>query len=285
MSGALALSGAAPADRESEHAARGTACHQIAEKCLRSHTGLDASHFVGKIEKTQQREVEIDEELADSAQLYVDYCRAIASTYWIEERFSLSQLNPPFDAGGTGDFVNFDETTQMLEIVDLKNGMGVVDAKDNPQLRTYALGAMLQHRALPVRIVKVTIVQPRAPHKEGRIRSEEFHIADLADWTRDLLAAMRLSKRAIDEYAGVTGELTRDAWADKWLRPGKCKFCPAEGFVRRCATRLSPSLPCGSTTAVPRILATPQTMRPRRPLRAIWRHSTCWRIGSKRADR
>src|SRR5690606_6882742 len=113
-----------------------------------------------------------------------------------EERFSLDALEPPFEAGGTGDFVAWFEQDRRLEIVDFKNGRGVVDVEGNPQLRTYALGAMLHHTALAVDTVTVTIVQPRAAHKDGRIRSETFHVADLIAWTADLLKAMQRSKAA-----------------------------------------------------------------------------------------
>lgn len=231
--GALTLAQYAPPQKESIHSARGTACHQIAEKCLR--TGVDASTFLGEIEKTKEHDIEIDEELVNSAQEYVDYCRALADSVgahqqWVEQKFSLEQLGTPFDAGGTGDFVHFDPHAKALEIVDLKNGMGVVDVNENPQLRTYGLGALLAHPELDVETVKVTIVQPRAPHKDGRIRSETFHVADLIDWTADLLKAMNRSKQAMDEHAAAGGNsVLLDEWNAKWLQPGKCTFCPVEG--------------------------------------------------------
>lgn len=236
--GALALSTLAPKQRESIHAARGTACHQIAEKCLRQ--GLEPSAFLDTVEKTKEQNVVIDEELVASATEYVNYCRGaldLDSSYWIEERFSLADLAPPFDAGGTADFVLFAPQDRELEIVDLKNGMGVVDVQENKQLRTYALGAMLHHRGLDVEWVRVTIVQPRAPHRDGRIRSERFHVADLAEWTSDLLVAMRRSKEAATEYRAVTGALSTEAWADKWLNPGACRWCPAEGFCPKLKRR------------------------------------------------
>lgn len=227
-------------EKESIHSARGTACHQLSEKALR--TGKDVSDFLGTIEKTKQHEVEIDEELVNSAQMYVDYVRGAAyreegepllqndKIVQIEQRFVLDDLAPPFEAGGTGDAVLYTPTTKRLEIVDLKNGMGVVDAKENPQLRTYALGAMLANPDLDVESVTVTIVQPRAPHKDGRIRSETFDVADLIGWTVDLLKAMDRSKLAMDAYEACSGNsILLDEWTDRWLNPGKCTFCPVEG--------------------------------------------------------
>lgn len=228
--GALALTRYAP-EKPSIHADTGTAVHQIAEKCLR--TNVDADTFVGTVEATKAHKIEITEELANSAQEYVDYCRALretATATWIEERFSFADLNPPFDAGGTGDFVAYVADTGLLEVVDLKNGMGVVDPRDNPQLRSYGLGALLKHSSLNVDQIKVTIVQPRAPHKDGRIRSEAFHVADLIDWTADLLKAMHRSRAAIEAFDATNGNtVLLDEWSAAWLRPGKCTFCPVEG--------------------------------------------------------
>lgn len=236
--GALALSLDAPHDKESIHAARGTAAHQLSEKCLRGD--LDPGVFLGEIEQTKAFAITIDEEIVDSARVYVGYVNeqrhyVAGGQKWtahiaIEQRFDLSPLGGPFDAGGTADAVISREYLRELEVVDLKHGVGVVDVIGNPQLRTYALGAMLANPGKAIDFVKVTIVQPRVGHRDGRIRSETFSVGELIDWTGDLLEAMDRSKKAIDERGSITGELTRDAWAERWLRPGKCKFCPAEGW-------------------------------------------------------
>lgn len=214
-------------DRESEASAWGSACHQLAEKCLK--TAADAADFIGTTEVTKERTVEVDDELAETAQVYVDYVRGSAAgcLLMIEQRFSLERIDPPFDAGGTGDAVIYDAVDRSLEIVDLKGGRGVVvEAEGNKQLRTYALGAMLANSTLAVERITVTIVQPRAPHKDGRIRSETFHVADLMEWTDELLAAMWRSKTAFEAYSPAIVS----AWAAEFLRPGShcaSTFCAA----------------------------------------------------------
>lgn len=237
-SGALALSAQVEdLDIESEAAGWGTACHELSEKCLR--TGTDAADRIGATIKTKAHEFDVDEEMAETAQVYIDYVREKhtgdgQSPYqlWVEERFSLEKLKPPFDAGGTCDAIIYGQTERALEVIDLKGGRGiVVEVNDNKQLRTYALGAILAHPELRVDKVAATIVQPRAHHKDGRIRSETFHIADLMEWTSDLVAKMNLSAEAIAEYAKVTGALSLEAWAEKYLKAGShCTFCKAEGF-------------------------------------------------------
>lgn len=227
--GALALTDGLP-EKTSEAADWGTVCHQVAETCLRDGL-LDASDFIGRSMKGKKYLFEFDEEMAETTQAFIDYVRerkGSANRVLIEQRFSLAEFDPPFEAGGTADAVVHDGTKRSLEVIDLKTGRGLVEAADNKQLRTYALGALIANRGAPVDTITVTIVQPRAPHKDGRIRSETFHIADLAEWTADLLAAMHRSKAAFDAQSGG---LPQAAWAAEHLRPGDhCHFCKAAGF-------------------------------------------------------
>lgn len=227
--GALALTMDLP-ERSSEVADWGTACHQVAEKCLR--TRKDAVDFIGTTEKGKEHSFEVDDEMAETAQTYVDYVLGEwlyqpLRVLHIEQKFSLAALNPPFEAGGTADAVVYKPDEKNLEVIDLKGGRGhVVEVVGNPQLRTYALGAMLANPGLDVSTITVTIVQPRAPHKSGRIRSETFHVADLLEWTGDLLAAMKRSKAAIDSAIASKAE-----WNSTFLNAGSwCKFCKAAGF-------------------------------------------------------
>lgn len=243
--GSLALTAHLP-DTTSEAADWGTCAHQISERCLRD--GGDADRFIGATEKGKKYSFEVDEEMAETAQMYVDYVRSLAFAeqrishpngswatirekrqVWIEQRFSLDALNTPLEAGGTGDAVIYLPAERRLEIVDLKGGRGVVvAAKGNPQLRTYALGAVLANKGLDVEQVTVTIVQPRASHPDGRIRSETFHVIDLMEWASDMMVAMYRAKDAIDAKA----TMPESAWAATYLSPGDhCRdtFCKAQG--------------------------------------------------------
>jgi hypothetical protein len=233
--GSLALSGSTGrADSESEAAAWGTACHEVAEDCLR--TRKEAVEWVGRFVQTKRHRIEVDEELAETAQAYVTYVMETAvfglQPLWIEQRFKLDAINPPFEAGGTADAVIFHDGAQLLEVVALKGGRGiVVEALGNKQARTYAHGAVLNNPGLDIQEVKVTIVQPRAPHRDGPIRSETFHIVDLLDWTTELLEAMHRAKTA-EDYLGtaLADPVAFEEWARLFLAPGDhCTFCPCAG--------------------------------------------------------
>lgn len=219
-------------EKENFAAAWGTACHQVSEKCLQ--TVQDAASFIGTTEKTKAHEIEVDEELCETAQVYIDYVRGRLAEYeaatgekavvHYEQHFSLTAaLNTPFDAGGTGDTVIFFPKWRLIEVVDLKGGRGVVvEVKGNKQLRTYGLGAVIANSGLPIDKVRVTVVQPRAGHKDGIVREETFHISDLMEWTADLLLAMGRSKEAMAEL----GTMPLSAWLAKHTAAGDhCKFC------------------------------------------------------------
>jgi hypothetical protein len=281
--GALALTDGLP-ETTSEAADWGTCCHELAELCLRD--GGDADERIGMTLKGKKHANEVDEEMAETAQMYVDYVRGRMAAYkaetgedallWIEQRFSLESLKPPFDAGGTGDAVIFFPRWKLIEVVDLKGGRGVVVAvTGNAQMRTYALGAMLANPKLKFNTITVTIVQPRAPHKDGRIRSETFHAADLIDWTADLLEAMRHSAEASAmRVERIKAETTKPEkydwkkvekeWNRLYLKAGDhCKFCRA---AATCPALASKSLDAAKVTFSnldePQITARAETFSP-----------------------
>lgn len=224
--GSLAMEADAPPDKESYAAAWGTACHEVAERLLTDQP------VPGKV-RTKEHEIEVDDEIVETAEVFVDYVRSrldSASELKVEQTFSLAALEPPFDAGGTADAVILKYALEAIEVVDLKGGRGItVEAVGNKQLRTYALCAIMANPG-PWKEVTVTIVQPRAPHPDGRIRSETFHVADLLDWTADLLETMQFAATAMHERMhGYKGQMLQEStWQRAYLLAGShCTFCRA----------------------------------------------------------
>lgn len=99
----------------------------------------------------------------------------------------------------------------LLEVVDFKYGQGtLVEVKGNSQLMYYALGAVVASNQIPARI-RITVIQPRAPHPDGIIRSWVFEYAELKAFKNILFASAAASMED-----------------DAPLTPGDwCKFCPA----------------------------------------------------------
>jgi len=200
-------------DTTSVHAEEGTAAHALAEVCLTKRR--PAADYVGM-------EIEgwtVTDEMAEFVQGYVDECerlRAFCDPVFVEARFTLASLHPPAPMFGTADFVAYDPATRTLYVRDLKYGQGVVvEAVGNPQLRYYALGALLSDgvRGLAIDAIDLGIVQPRAAHALGPVRTEVLPLDELLLFTQDLLAAARATTAP-----------------DAPLVAGKhCRWCKANG--------------------------------------------------------
>lgn len=198
-------------DKESPHAREGTAAHKLGEIALKN--GRTPYFYVGQTVEG----VVATEEMADAVLVYVEYVRNRMQEYGIrtpilEHRFDLGPLNPPAPMFGTSDCPMWDAKTGTLEVIDYKHGQGVVvEAVENPQLMYYALGAVVELRVKPKRII-TTIVQPRAYHPEGPIRSYEF----------DFPALIEFKKRL---FAGAAATLDPDA---PRVVGEHCRFCKAK---------------------------------------------------------
>lgn len=215
--GSVRLSEGIP-NTSSPFAQEGTAAHALAELALRK--GVDPDMWLGmKLEG-----IEVSEDMVDFVRVFTDYCMLLekkCGRSWIEYRFNLAALNPPAPMFGTADFVAYDERTKTLHVVDLKYGQGVVvEAVGNKQLRYYALGATLAGTNLDINDVWMTIVQPRASHSDGAVRTEIISYVDLLGYAGDLLEAARAT--TLPDAPLVTGS--------------HCRFCPAAGI---CPARMA----------------------------------------------
>jgi hypothetical protein len=204
--------------RASSYSIEGTAAHELAERCLRM--GVHADSFIDQFMSTETTPVEVTTEMAEAVQVYVDYVRSISvekgdTLYFIETTFDLSHFYPGLF--GTTDCMAYHIPTRTLHVMDYKHGQGVVvEAINNPQLRYYALGALvkLQEMHLPHPLpetVRMVIVQPRALHALGPIREEAISSASLLMWVDHLVAAAKATEA--EDAPLIAGE--------------QCRFCPA----------------------------------------------------------
>jgi thiol-disulfide isomerase/thioredoxin len=188
----------------SYYAAEGSAAHAVAEMCLRG--GVNADTFLN--ERIGEQAIPCDPEMVAGVQQYLDFVRELMATaedYEIETR-----LHATDEIFGTGDFVSYGNHT--INVVDLKYGKGVaVDIKENPQLLTYALGAAKRYHNRGVRKLALTIVQPRASHRDGPVRTWVVDAIDVYEHAVALEAAA-------ERVNAPEPELVPGPW---------CKFCRA----------------------------------------------------------
>jgi hypothetical protein len=195
----------------SKAADEGTAAHEMAELALKSGRTC-SGHLVGK---TAENGVVFTKEMARAVDVYVnEVWRAVvptkdnpvAGTMAVEHKFHLGELDG--ELFGTNDAIVRRGDT--LHVFDYKHGAGVfVDVNDNPQLKYYAVGAML-HPELGVGVSKITltIVQPRAAGYP--IRSVDIDPMDLMEFAADLKEGAAKTRMPGAPFA-----------AGDW-----CRFCP-----------------------------------------------------------
>jgi hypothetical protein len=206
----------------SKYAAEGTAAHALAAYCLEER--ISPRSCLGQTALVEGHVIPLDEELVAAVEEYLHY---VYDTTQPEDESAAEQsftpamkkLHPKF--GGSTDYVRWRAATRLLEIMDYKHGAGVpVDVDDNKQLKYYALGALLSNPQWNAETVRITIVQPRCDHEQGRIRSYEFPAIDLVDYAGELIDA---AKRT-EEFGA---DLVPSKKACKWCPANAANKCPA----------------------------------------------------------
>ena len=185
--GSVVLSGHAGPGPSSVYADEGTAAHELGETCL--FLDIDAEDMLGEVIEGKERSFTVDEEMATAVQVYIDYVRGklLACTraldphsspiFRLEYHVDLSWLRPGMF--GTSDMILIGGTE--LLVTDYKHGQGVaVEVEGNPQPRYYALGPLKDFPLITH--VTMVIVQPRASHPDGPIRSERMSRKALMEW-------------------------------------------------------------------------------------------------------
>jgi len=170
----------------------------------------------------------VDAERAERVKIATDYvkqrvaeqpgCKVIA-----EQRVNPNRLIARDDMSGTVDIQI--HGTDVLEIVDYKDGMGAVQAEGNAQLELYAVGALADvGEPYPWKRVRMTIIQPKmALRGLPAITSHEVDISEI----------LAIVDRLVIEGAAVDAP-------DAPLVPGEsqCKFCKAKGSCAALASNV-----------------------------------------------
>lgn len=198
-----------------DYSQEGTMAHSLAEAKLR--------HHYNQISRDEyKREYEIikatpyfNEEFESYVDNYVLYVRSQigeGDRPLFEQRVDYSDWAP--DGFGTADVVILSK--HRVRVIDLKFGKGIsVEAKDNTQLRLYALGAWskFQEEYPDIQEVEYTIVQPRLES----ITTDGTSLAKLLDWANYFVKPK--AKRA---WAG----------AGEFVPGDHCQFCRAKHTCR-----------------------------------------------------
>lgn len=154
---------------------------EAAEEGTRAHEWL-ADHLEGKRDLADCDE----DEMADLLMSCVE---------WVENQEGERHVEIKVDFGAPFGFENLTGTSDlvfvtddMLTVADLKYGKGLVEVTDNTQLLIYLVGAV--HKYGRRKRYRLAILQPRAWHERGWIRTWEISDLDLQLFEAQLEASI-----------------------------------------------------------------------------------------------
>jgi hypothetical protein len=197
----------------------GTHSHTLLEHCIKQF--VDPLSMVGQLMTDHEGSFHVDKDRAERVKVAFDYVHQIKNLGF--QVISETKVDPEFllgrkDLSGTVDLQIIGDDT--LELIDYKDGMGVVSAEGNLQLEQYAYGVLAGYKlphnvTYPFSTVRMTIIQPKlALRGMPPITSYEVPVRHLMDTAGTIVAQAAATDRP-----------------DAPLVPGEsqCKFCRAKG--------------------------------------------------------
>ena len=207
----------------------GTHSHTLLEKCIEFK--FDADRFIGLAMTDHEGTFTVDKDRAARVQIALDYIheQSLGGMFTVlsEKRVDPVHLLGRDDLSGTVDVQILCSDT--LELIDYKDGMGVVSAEGNLQLEQYAYGVLAGYKlpvngTYPFEYVKMTIIQPKLALKG--------------------MNPISSSTVTVESLMANMGTIIRQAAAtdqpDAPLVPGEsqCKFCRAKGSCAALASNV-----------------------------------------------
>lgn len=208
----------------------GTHSHTLLEQCF-ADVPIEPAAFIGLTLKDHEGEFTVDTNRIERVKLAYDYImeRSMGGMFKV---ISETRVDPAFllgrdDLSGTVDIQIIVGDT--LELIDYKDGMGIVSAEGNMQLEQYAYGVLAGYKlpvngAYPFEFVRMTIIQPKLALKGMKpITSHTVTVRSLLD----NMGTIILQAAATDK-------------PDAPLVPGEsqCKFCRAKGSCSALASNV-----------------------------------------------
>lgn len=202
----------------------GTLAHAVCELKARKHFfGMGPQKYGAALRKLKADALWQDE-MDGYTDDYLEALKDIAARYRVvpyvalEQRVDFSEYVP--EGFGTADCIMIGAEDgiegDVLHVIDFKYGRGVeVSAEDNPQMKLYALGAVLDYMSIyDIFTVRMTIVQPRIKREPD---TWEMPARDLLRWAEETV------KPAATLAAKGAGDFAEGDW---------CRWCAIRGRCR-----------------------------------------------------
>jgi len=261
--GSLILGQKVPPKPTSKYAAEGTVAHTLGEKQLQAVIDSDSNYNLwdeldrGYVQ--EGHEIVVSEDMLEAVDVYVKTIEDYMAEYhlsWsmdiqLEKRFVLNHIDK--QAFGTCDCVIHVSMNRLI-VIDYKHGKGkLVEVENNVQVQYYALGAyysLPQDQRLDIRWIELVIVQPRARHDEGGVRTWVIEVEELLSFEKELVEAIKRVRLKHETLA--SGD--------------HCTFCPALAVCPEKRRQLSEQarLDFDDVEEMPTHLPDPKKMNPER---------------------
>lgn len=198
---------------DTSQAELGTGAHMLGERSL--NLGFEPEHYLGK----KFNGCDVDHDMVEQVNIYVNHIRALRISHpraksMLEQRVVLSSIAS--DVFGTADHLMIDLENRTLYVDDYKHGYVAVD-EEGYQLPFYGVGALDTFNLwFAVDKVVCTIVQPRADHVRGAVRTVEYDMNDMRNWLSKFIEVV---------------EKARQPDAPRVAGP-HCHYCPVKANCR-----------------------------------------------------
>ena len=198
-------------------AADGTHTHTLLELCVEDGV-TDAEEYLNSTITDHEGEFTVDRDRCRRVNVALGYIYGRALKAGVdplpEVRLDSLAAFGRTDMGGTCDVHLFSKEHRFLEVMDYKDGMGVVEP-DCDQMKIYALMLVAQYGAENIDVVRLTIIQPKLEYRGDKgVVHTEVSTLDLLKDTAMFMAAAALADTP-----------------DAPLTPGdkQCKYCKHKG--------------------------------------------------------
>lgn len=224
--GAPALEALAIGDGSSPESISGSASHDVVAWALthgvptvelRSYIGKTVAEITGSEEFSENS---YDEARYESNAVYLDFVNKLKGGSVIDfVEHTVKIMTISYDLWGTLDFgcVREEDGELVLHIVDYKDGFGLVEVEENAQMSCYGLGSVEDFPHYKFDRVEFHIVQPRAFHPIGKVRTFVASAAYLEEFRNSVITARERIKHHPHTY--TSGPHCK--WCKGWSR------CPA----------------------------------------------------------
>lgn len=174
-------------------AQEGTKAHNVALSCLNNNSPV--SEFTD------------DEDMRHFLPLYIDHIKNYNGGH-LETRYEWQKDN--WFLSGTPDFWHYNPDSCRLTVRDLKYGYGWAEPEENWQLLCYVILIMEKYPELTINNIDIGIVQPRANHPDGPIRTWIFEADLIRNYRNQIIYAI--------ESALKDSPITKSG--------SHCRYCP-----------------------------------------------------------